>query len=74
MKSIEYKNGMIQALKDLSGEFGNDFWGNESYCKDGIPTREVKLLYVRTCEMIIKRILAIESEINQEFDELSKQA
>ena len=74
MTSIEYKSGMVKALKDLSGELGNDFWSNESYCKDGIPTRDARLLYISTCEMIIKRILAIEAEINQELDDMSKQA
>ena len=77
MTSIEYKNGMVQALKDLKDEIGEEFWSNESYwsyLKDGIPKRESKLLYVRICKMIIKRILAIEAEINQELDEMSKQA
>ena len=74
MTSIEYKSGMVKALKDLSYELRNDFWSNESYFKDGIPTREAKLLYVRTCKMIIKRIIAIEAEIKQELDDMLKQA
>lgn len=74
MTSIEYKNGMIQALDDLADELENDFWDNERYCKDGHPTREAMRIYVSTRKMITNRILAIQAEINEELDEMSKQA
>lgn len=74
MTSIEYKSGMINALYELAWELEDDFWSNESYCKDGTPTREAMLIYVRTHKMINKRIVALQREVNQELDELSKQA
>lgn len=74
MTSIEYKNGMIQALDDLACELVNDFWVNEEYRIDGVPTEETVRLYIRTRKLITKRILALQTEINEELDELSKQA
>lgn len=75
MTSIEYKSGMIHALDDLAGDLEEEFWLNDAYHGiDGIPRREAMLLYIKTSNAITNRILALQKEVDQELDEMSKQA